>query len=65
MAPIAHDVIERFKKEVGTLFLRRALEGPLSDDEEARLADAHAELWEQVPETARAALEAWIDEHKF
>lgn len=58
------DLIDRFQTGALRLFLRRAIEGPLSDAEEAQSADELVELWNQIPEDRHSELEEWIDLHK-
>lgn len=56
-----HDVIiERYKELLSQLLIRRAIEGPLPDDEEAELAQERADLWDELPEDRQEKLEAWI-----
>ena len=58
----ANDLIERYQALLSNLLLRRAVEGPLPDNEEARLAQEQADLWETIPEERHAELETWIDD---
>jgi len=61
---MANDVVERFKEAAKELFLRRKIEGPLPDVDEARIASEHMRLWEALPDSAREEVEVWIDQHK-
>jgi hypothetical protein len=59
-----NDLVARFQKLLSSLLSRRELEGPLSDVEEAHLAQEMVNLWEQIPQDLLPELEVWIEERK-
>jgi hypothetical protein len=58
------DRVKQYKLSVGTLFLRRHIEGPLSNDEEADLAEERVDLMSTIPESEQLKLEWWIESLK-
>lgn len=57
------EAVDRYKEAVQKLFLRR-MEGPLSDVEEARIAEEHERLWRNLPASAHRDIEVWIEQQK-
>jgi hypothetical protein len=60
--PEAAALIERYKAMLSHVLLRRAVEGPLPEAEEAQLAQGRADLWDELPEPLQLTSDAWIDQ---
>lgn len=61
MVPTTDTLIAQYQALVKCLLVRRALEGPLSQREEAIRTQECADLLAQIPEDRHEELETWVE----